>query len=65
MTIYFNQHDLELDLPLEEIKLKHFLEHRNPVIAEACMAADKVIYEDEHRNRKFLKTRDIEDFEKN
>lgn len=65
MTIYFNQNDLKLDLPLEEVKLKHFLEHCNPVIARACNTADKVVYKDEHGNSKVLKTRDVEDFENN
>jgi hypothetical protein len=63
MTIYFNQNDLKLDLPLEEVKFKHFLEHRNPVIARACNTADKVVYEDEKGNSKVLKSREIEDFE--
>jgi hypothetical protein len=63
MTIYFYQHDLELDLQIEKVTFEHFLKHSNPSIVQACHIADKIVYEDEKENSKVLKSREPYDFE--
>jgi hypothetical protein len=63
MTIYFYQHDLELDSQIKEVTLENFLKHSNPRIVQACYIADKIVYEDEKENSKVLKSREPDDFE--